>query len=132
MSPTLKQPCPCGTGKRYELCCSRWHHGSEYCQAPDAEQLMRSRYCAFVLRLPQYLVDTWHPSTRPIELELDDRFTKWIGLQIHHAHQHDDTHAEVSFTARYKENGKAGRLHEISRFLKEQTQWFYVDGQFPE
>ncbi len=93
---------------------------------------MRSRYCAFVLRLPQYLVDTWHPSTRPIELELDDRFTKWIGLQIHHAHQHDDTHAEVSFTARYKENGKAGRLHEISRFLKEQTQWFYVDGQFPE
>ncbi|MGO3891663.1 MAG: YchJ family protein [Paenalcaligenes sp.] len=132
MSTRLKQPCPCGTGKRYEQCCSRWHQGSEYLQAPDAEQLMRSRYSAFVLRLPQYLLATWHPSTRPTELELDDRFTKWVALEIHHAHQHDDTHADVSFTARYKENGKAGRLREISHFLKEQEQWFYVDGQFPE
>ncbi len=132
MSTTLKQPCPCGTGKRYEQCCNRWHQGEGYLHAPDAEQLMRSRYSAFVLRLPAYLLATWHPSTRPAELTLDDHFTKWVALDIHHAHQHDDNHAEVSFTARYKENGKACRLHEVSRFLKEQQQWFYVDGQFPE
>ena len=128
----LKQPCPCGTGKHYGQCCSRWHQGSEYLKAPDAEQLMRSRYSAFVLRLPEYLLATWHPSTRPTELELDDHFTKWLALEINHAYQHDDTHAEVSFTARYKQNGKACRLHEVSRFQKEQEQWFYLDGQFPE
>ncbi|TGV07197.1 hypothetical protein E4695_10465 [Alcaligenaceae bacterium 429] len=132
MSNAVKQPCPCGTGKRYEQCCGRWHQGSEYLQAPDAEHLMRSRYSAFVLQLPDYLLATWHPSTRPSELDLDDKFTKWIALSIHHARQHDDTHAEVSFTARYKQNGKALRLQEVSQFLKEQGRWFYVDGQFPD
>lgn len=93
---------------------------------------MRSRYSAFVLRLPDYLLATWHPSTRPETLEADDPFTKWLALEVHHALQHDEHHAEVSFTARYKNNGRASRLHEVSRFVHENGQWFYVDGQFPD
>ncbi len=30
--------------------------------------------------------------------------------------------------ARYKVGGRAHRLHEISRFLREADRWFYLDG----
>lgn len=42
---------------------------------------MRSRYAAFVLRNPDYLLATWHPDTRPGELELEHS-PDWASLQI--------------------------------------------------
>ena len=59
--------CPCGSGRAYAACCGRLHSGAE--NAASAETLMRSRYSAYVLKLEDYLLATWHPDTRPRQLE---------------------------------------------------------------
>ncbi len=89
---------------------------------------MRSRYAAYVLKLASYLLATWHPSTRPSSIDLDT--PKWLGLQVRHHQETGDT-ATVEFVARYKVGGKAHRLHEVSRFIREDGRWYYVDGEFP-
>lgn len=89
---------------------------------------MRSRYAAYVYRLVDYLLATWHPDTRPEVLDLDeDPPTRWLGLEIKHTEQSGDT-AVVEFVARFKVNGKAQRLHERSRFSRSDGRWLYVDG----
>ena len=98
--------------------------------APDAETLMRSRYTAFTLDELDYLLDTWHVSTRPASLEPNGLGVKWLGLQVRAHSIQDADHATVEFVARSRHNGKATRLHEISRFVREDGRWFYVDGDF--
>lgn len=94
---------------------------------------MRSRYSAYVLGLEDYLRTTWHPSTRPSEKIVSDEPTQWLELKIKNGSLADDgLSATVEFIAIYKVNGKAHRLHEISSFVYEHNQWFYVDGVFPE
>jgi SEC-C motif-containing protein len=89
---------------------------------------MRSRYSAYVLQLANYVQATWHASTRPAEMSFDDEPTKWLGLDVR-AHSQQDDSATVEFIARYKVNGRALRLHEISRFVREDGCWYYVDGE---
>ena len=90
---------------------------------------MRSRYTAYALKREPYLLATWHASTRPQALKLDDdAWTKWIGLDVKRHTLQDQTHATVEFVARCKINGRAQRLHEVSRFVCESGCWFYVDG----
>ena len=120
--------CPCGSARRYADCCGRWHAGAGHLQAPDAESLMRSRYSAYVLGLGDYLLATWHASTRPAALEPDPPGLKWLGLQVRRAVALDDTHALVEFVARSRLGGRAQRLHETSRFVREGGRWYYVDG----
>ncbi|HEX8886112.1 MAG TPA: YchJ family metal-binding protein, partial [Noviherbaspirillum sp.] len=75
---------------------------------------------------------TWHPRTRPPLPELqDDGGARWLGLELRSAQERGDE-ATVEFVARYKTGGRAHRLHEVSRFLREQGRWFYLDGTFPE
>lgn len=121
--------CPCGNELDYDECCARWHKGEV---VPDAKTLMRSRYSAYVLKLEDYLLATWHPSTRPTTLNLSENMEqKWIGLSIKQHKLIDADNATVEFIARYKiGGGKAERLHEVSRFKFEDRRWFYVDGQF--
>ena len=122
--------CPCGKG-RYETCCGRFHEGKG--QASNAEELMRSRYSAFVLKNEPYLLSTWHPSTRPQEPLFNKDPTQWMGLTVKEFSEASDRlSATVEFVAIYKINGKAHRLHEISTFVCEGEQWLYVDGQFPK
>ena len=93
---------------------------------------MRSRYSAYVLGLIDYLLATWHPSTSPGDLELQP--VKWLGLEVRHALQEGDA-GVVEFVARYRDlsqGGKAGRLHELSRFVREHGRWYYIDGQVPQ
>lgn len=120
--------CPCGTGRAYADCCGRWHGGPQHLQAPDAQALMRSRYSAYVLGLHDYLLATWHPSTRPAALEPDPPGLRWLGLEVKRHWRDDDTHERVEFVARHKQGGRAQRLHELSRFVREQGRWYYVDG----
>ncbi|AHG65614.1 YchJ family protein [Advenella mimigardefordensis] len=127
-----QSPCPCGTPSSYEACCGRWHHGTQRLQAPDAQTLMRSRYAAFVLDELDYLLETWHRSTRPASLEPNAPGTQWLGLDVRGHAQQDDDHATVEFVARSRQNGRAARLHEVSRFVREDGRWFYVDGDFVE
>lgn len=92
---------------------------------------MRSRYSAYALELEAYLLETWHPETRPAQLSLQQETPKaqWIGLEIQNSSQIDSENATVEFVARYRIGGRAHRLHEISRFLREEGRWYYVDGQ---
>jgi SEC-C motif-containing protein len=121
-------PCPCGSNSAYAGCCGRYLDGGEI--APDAEALMRSRYTAYALLREPYLLASWHASTRPVSLDLADGVaTKWLGLEVRSHERQDDEHAIVEFVARYKVNGRAHRLHEVSRFVREDGRWFYVDGE---
>ena len=121
--------CFCGLEKRYSDCCEPYHLNHK--PAATAETLMRSRYSAYVLGNESYLLATWHQSTRPASLELDkESNTKWLGLKIVNTERgmSGDAEGTVEFVARYKINGKAHRLHEISRFVKEAGSWYYVGG----
>jgi SEC-C motif-containing protein len=90
---------------------------------------MRSRYTAYVLKLEDYLLKTWHPDTRPAALDLaKETSTKWLGLEIKRFEVTGEDTAMVEFVARYKVNGKAERLHEISKFVK-LDKWYYLDGE---
>ncbi|GAA4331245.1 YchJ family metal-binding protein [Pigmentiphaga soli] len=127
----VDQICPCGTGARYRACCGRWHDGPQRLAAPDAPALMRSRYSAYVLGRRDYLLDTWHPATRPASLEPDPPALKWLGLEIKDARAIDARHATVEFVARSRLAARGQRLHEISRFEAVDGRWYYVDGTFP-
>ena len=88
---------------------------------------MRSRYSAFVMERADYLLATWHASTRPASLDLEPGL-RWLGLQIRDCQTVDAQHATVDFVARNRQAGRAQRLHELSRFVCEQGRWFYLDG----
>lgn len=95
---------------------------------------MRSRYTAYALGHEEYLLRTWHASTRPERLGLADTPpVRWLGLVILKTSGGDrqDTDGLVEFVARYKPAGRAGRLHEISRFCKEDGRWYYIEGIQP-
>lgn len=138
--------CPCG-GASLATCCGPFLAGASL--PPTAEALMRSRYTAHVLRDEAYLRATWHPSTRPVDAILEPGARlHWLGLDIKSALRLRQRKAEladqpdsdtVEFVARYKTGGRAHRLHERSRFLREPDpglggtpRWFYLDGTFPK
>lgn len=121
--------CPCASGALYAECCEPLHRGAV---AATAEALMRSRYSAYVLKLEPYLLATWHATTRPAALGLAAQVPspRWLGLEVRR-HERGDDRAVVEFVARYRVGGgRAQRLHETSRFVREDGRWFYVDGEF--
>ena len=89
---------------------------------------MRSRYSAYVLDLTGYLLATWHASTRPASIEANPLGLKWLGLEVRRHTIQDADHASVEFVARSRLGGRAQRLHETSRFVREEGRWYYVDG----
>jgi SEC-C motif-containing protein len=119
--------CPCGTGLPYAECCARLHEGTT--TAATAEQLMRSRYSAFAVGDPAYLLATWHSTTRPRRLDLDPD-VRWTGLEVLGATGGGLLAAEgtVEFRASHLVDGAHGAQHENSRFLREDGQWRYLDG----
>lgn len=124
-------PCPCGLPAAYADCCGRLHaeHAtSGRLAAATPEALMRSRYSAFVRDLRPYLLASWHASTRPAALEPPEPGLRWLGLSVKRQTLQDADHGIVEFVARSKLGGRAHRLHEVSRFVREDGQWFYVDG----
>jgi SEC-C motif domain protein len=124
----MTTPCPCGSGRAYAHCCGRWHAGPLHLKAPDAEALMRSRYAAYVLELGDYLQATWHASTRPAGGFTFEPGLRWLGLEVKRHGSTGPDVAVVEFVARSKLGGRAHRLHETSRFVREHGCWFYVDG----
>ena len=94
---------------------------------------MRSRYCAYVRGLETYLFATWHADTRPATLELDaSPRPQWLDLAVKSHVPLDAYHATVEFVVRYKLNGRAFKLHEVSRFEQVDGRWLYVDGEIRE
>ena len=123
--------CPCGSDKAAIHCCQPYLEGTTH--ALSAEALMRSRYVAYGLGLEPYLLATWHSSTRPASLDFDKEAPlNWICLTIKRHEQQGEDKAIVEFIARYKIGGRAHRLHETSRFVREGGFWFYVDGDIEQ
>jgi len=122
----MTHPCPCGSGYLLSDCCGVYIHQHQH--AATAEQLMRSRYTAFVLGESAYLLQTWHASTRPASLGGLD--LRWFHLAIVATEQgkSDDEQGIVSFIASYGQAPTGKRLHERSRFVREDGCWYYVDG----
>ena len=124
--------CPCGSEKSHDACCGAILAGSA--TANSAEQLMRSRYSAYCLGHVDYLIASHHPSRR----QANDRQMihntvsrhRWLKLQIIHSKQgrEGDYNGEVEFVASFIEDGHFRQLHERSRFVKEDNQWYYLDG----
>lgn len=125
--------CPCGRQDArqrplaYADCCGRYLDHWDEAPAPDAESLMRSRYTAFVRERADYLRATWHPDHCPATLDFDPG-TKWLGLEVRAHRVTGPDQAEVEFVARYRVGGRAVRLHERSRFVRQDGRWRYVDG----
>lgn len=117
----------CLSGEPYAACCGRFHSGRA--QASTAEQLMRSRYAAFVRRDEAYLLRTHHPSTAPAALDLDPSM-EWRRLDIlgTDGGAPFDTAGTVEFKAHYRHGNERGVLHENSRFVREGGRWLYMDG----
>ena len=131
--PDPSAACPCGrlsarrVPQAFGDCCGRYIDHFDTAAAPDAEHLMRSRYSAFVLQRRNYLQATWHASMRPATLDFEPD-ARWLGLEVRGHRVLDAEHAEVEFVARYRVAGRAVRLHERSRFVREDGRWYYLEG----
>ena len=90
---------------------------------------MRSRFTAFAIADAGHLLRTWHPSTRPARLELDDGI-RWLRLDILELEAGGpfDDRGVVEFEAFYRDDEGRGALRERSRFVRENRVWLYVDG----
>ena len=125
------QNCPCGSSEKYSHCCGPY---LERLKAPATpEQLMRSRYTAFIKADTEYLVNTMQG--KPLQA-FDVKATKtwaesvtWLGLTVVKAPSPEKDIATVEFIARFKENGTECRIHELSTFQKIKGRWFYVEGK---
>ncbi len=115
--------CPCLSGLSYDECCEHFHSGAT---ALTPEALMRSRFSAFALGLPVYLLETWHASTRPASLELDGDI-HWYRLDIlsKSAGTPQDATGSVEFEAFYR-GTRTGSQRENSAFVRERGRWFYL------
>lgn len=124
--------CLCNSGEIYGSCCGRFHVGYRELEAPlwpgTAVELMRSRFSAFAMMLPDYLLATWHSSTRPAELELDEAIV-WRNLEIIRTESGGpfDATGVVEFEAHYRILGQRESQHEVSEFVREDGRWYYLD-----
>ena len=129
-STCVDMACQCG-GSDFASCCGRYLQYGQI--APTPEALMRSRYSAYVRGNEAYLRATWEARTCPPGPILDtDPGLKWLGLEVRRASMDEAANTGVvEFVARFKTGGRAQRLHEVSRFVRENGRWYYLDGQFP-
>ncbi|WP_240423915.1 YchJ family protein [Microbacterium halotolerans] len=115
--------CPCGRAP-YAECCGPLLEGQRAAETP--EELMRSRYTAFVKGDRFHLARTWHPRTRPEDVSADPS-TRWTDLQILSSADDGDT-GTVDFVARFEGRHGPDELREHSRFARRAGRWVYVDG----
>ncbi|NMY42902.1 YchJ family protein [Pseudomonas sp. WS 5013] len=127
----MSHTCPCGSGIALDDCCGKWHQGQP---APSAERLMRSRYSAYTLGLIDYLVATTLPAQQAA-LDRDSMRTwslgsTWLGLEVEGS-ELIDTHAFVTFTARWHDGDGEHRHHERSAFVQQAGRWYFIDPTVP-
>ncbi len=119
-------PCPCGSGRAYRACCGPLHDGEP---AATAEALMRARYAAYATGRTDYVFRSWHPRTRPAEVEPDPA-VGWRRLEVLRVERggSEDDAGTVEFRAHFARGGEEHVLHETSRFERRAGRWVYVDG----
>ena len=128
-----KTLCPCGSGQAYASCCGPCHRGDRLPET--AEQLMRSRYAAYHLRLADYLYRTTHPDQRTADLLAEiaawAQQVDFFRLEIVRVRQGQagDKVGKVEFVAHYRQQQQVGKLQERSRFRRYKGAWVYFDGE---
>jgi len=127
----MSHTCPCGSGIALDDCCGKWHQGQP---APSAERLMRSRYSAYTLGLIDYLVATTLPAQQAA-LDRDSMRawslgSTWLGLEVEDS-ELIDTHAFVTFTARWHDGDGEHRHRERSAFVQQAGRWYFIDPTAP-
>ena len=95
---------------------------------------MRSRYVAYTRRDQDYLLRSWHSSTRPATLDdpgSRQRDFRWLALRIVSGRGggESDVDGVVEFVASCVVDGTDSELHEVSRFVREEGVWYYLDGE---
>ena len=116
--------CLCGSNNSFNNCCGKFINKTAFPEAP--EQLMRSRYSAYVKKNEDYVLSSWHPSTRPQSLNLKNDTTQWKKLKIIST-KDEFVHFVAFFTEEIKGIKHSLCLSEKSIFIKE-TNWFYLEG----
>ncbi len=127
MSPDNQ--CPCGSNLPFSSCCKIIIE--DHSKAKTAEQLMRSRYTAFIQKNDKHILCSWDEKTRPESLNHEDHPVSWLSLTVNESKEggENDLTGSVQFTATYIENGQLSELNELSTFKKKDELWFYVNGQ---
>ncbi len=120
--------CICGSGLNYPDCCGRFHSGAA--QPATAEALMRSRFSAYAKRDVDYLLATWDTPKRPASIDFSKETAVWQKLSIVSTKKGgaQDSKGIVEFKAYYLQDGEDHFMHEISRFVKTNARWLYLDG----
>ncbi|MGE5429529.1 MAG: YchJ family protein [Syntrophomonadaceae bacterium] len=127
------EKCPCGSGKAYNKCCLPLIKGEKAAQT--AEELMRSRYTAYVKQEIDYIYDTTHPGHRDDfdrDATLDwAKNSEWLGIEIRNTSKGtaQDEEGEVEFIASFAQKGVKKDHHELSTFKKEEGRWYFEDGK---
>lgn len=125
--------CYCGSTKKFKACCYPFLSGRSKPETP--EQLMRSRYSAYCTKNEEYLLSTHHPSKQNAnnqdQLKRTLQEIEWLGLKVLKTEM-DPTNPQIGFVefAAFFENSEAGQLHEKSKFVNENGNWYYFDGEF--
>ncbi len=128
MMTSHTENCLCGSGLVYADCCGRFHSGE---QLPgSAEELMRSRYTAYVKRDADYLLLSWDVGKRPAKIDFSNETAQWQNLEIisRNKGRPQDSKGIVEFKAFYSQDGEDCFMHEVSRFVKVGKRWLYLDG----
>lgn len=135
---SIENHCPCGSQKSYQNCCEALHlnvdSGAQVATCP--EQLMRSRYCAFVLKNFDYIIKTHHVDflgSLTLEQLKQGPNPNWLALEVlaanEEAHPDGTLRGTVTFKAWYKLAGEIDAIYERSEFVFQQGRWYYTQGQ---
>lgn len=126
----MSTPCPCGSQQPLSTCCARLHAGEP---PTSAEQLMRSRYSAYVLGLIDYLIATTLPAQQAA-LDRDamtqwSHRSQWLGLEVeqHRPQPGTPERAQVVFTAHWADEQGTHSHRECSDFVHSAGRWFFID-----
>ena len=125
----LLTDCPCQSGKVYQDCCGKFH--AHHALPETAEQLMRSRYCAYVLKNIPYIVETTVPSQQGLlDVQVLQDWadsTHWLGLQILKTETLTKIQSAVEFNAVFQGEEGEQSHQERSIFVKVNERWYFVD-----
>lgn len=91
---------------------------------------MRSRFSAFAVQDAAYLLKSWHPATRPERIDFEPGL-RWERLDVVRTSEGSPFHTEgtVEFRAHYTGGGRKAELHEVSRFIRHEGAWVYLNGR---
>ena len=125
--------CHCGKGESFKTCCGPFLAREK--KASSADELMRTRYSAFVEGDIDYIMDTHDPDTvGQIDRDSTEAWAKesdWISMEILDTErgEGEDNFGRVDFCATYKLKGSKVEHRESATFRQHNGVWMFTDGE---